>query len=558
LEAVLDLALVLRESKRAKEGVRLATCKNKAYNGLKMEPKIDTIILIVDDEIGITRLAKRLLTRAGYQVVVVNRPQDAVEYLDRETVDLMLVDIRMPEIDGFRLMEISREIQPEIAVVIMTGYGTVEAAVESLRKGADGMVLKPFTGVELVQSVEQALREKQSQREIQRLRVLRPLFDITETLFSEIDPERLKQLILDVSCDYLDCTNITIYRHQNDEFNLIVGQGVAFDNQMTAIFDQVVSTHEPLILNADQRNGSKNAAFLAANELRSLVCVPNTSSRGLSILVAGRKLDEQGFSTVDLEMLFLFSRQAAVALENAQLYHELQDHVYQVEKSQQALIQAEKMATAGRLTASIAHEINNPLQSVQNCLHIIKHSNLSAPELDTYLGLVSEELERLVSATKRMLGYCRPGALHHHPTAVNTMIENALKLIEKQILRQNISITKEFDPDLPAVMAVENQLQQVVFNIVLSAMEAMPRGGDLIIQTGQVDNQVIIRIGDTGPGIPADKKESIFEPFASTKEEELGLLTVSYGIVTAHGGTLELMPHQEIGSRFQISLPVGG
>ena len=108
-------------------------------------------------------------------------------------------------------------------------------------------------------------------------------------------------------------------------------------------------------------------------------------------------------------------------------------------------------------------------------------------------------------------------------------------------------------------MAVSNQLQQAIFNIVLNAMEAMPNGGDLVIETETFDRHVIIIIDDSGPGISGVNNENIFEPFVSTKEDGLGLgLTVSYGIITAHGGTLELLPPNLGGARFQISLPVGG
>jgi signal transduction histidine kinase len=525
-----------------------------------MNEIIDAIILIVDDEIGITRLTQRLLKRAGYHVLAVNRPQDALDYLNQEKVDLMLVDIRMPEMDGFQLMEIARGIQPELAVVIMTGYGTVETAVESLRKGADGMVLKPFTGVELVQSIEQALREKRSQREIQRLRVLRPLFDITETLFSEQDPDRLKKLILDIALDRFDCSNINVYQQIDDQFELFAGiETESFDDRFWSIFEQAVKINAPVFLNVDAPENYEYKKLLEERDIGSLVCVPNTSNRGISLLVAIRLKDDRRFSVADQEMLLLFSRQAAIAMENAFLYHDLQDHVKQVEQSQQALIQAEKMAAVGRLTASIAHEINNPLQAVQNCLHIIQNGNLSDPELDNYMGLVAEELDRLKSAAKRMLDYYRPGALHRYPTTVADLIEAALSLIEKQIVRQNITLSKQYAPDLPEVMVVANQLQQVIFNLVLNAMEAMPSGGELTIQTKHIDNQVIIGVKDSGPGVLESERKSIFEPFVSTKEDGLGLgLTVSYGIITAHGGTLEVLPQQDVGSNFQITLPAGG
>jgi two-component system NtrC family sensor kinase len=277
------------------------------------------------------------------------------------------------------------------------------------------------------------------------------------------------------------------------------------------------------------------------------------------ILLVGRDVDQGLFGPVDVEMLVLLSRQAAVALENTRLYLELQDHVQEIQKSQRALIQAEKMAAVGRLTASLAHEINNPLQSVRNCIHLIEYGNLNSEALEKYLKLVNDELDRLTNAAKRMLEFYRPSALERQVEDVNVLIEQALQLLESQLRKNQIKVHLVMADTLPKIIVVSNQIQQVIFNIVLNAMEAMLDGGDLFIETKVVDDQVIIRIEDTGPGIPKTDEVNVFEPFYGNKEDGLGLgLTVSYGIVTAHNGTLELVPSSKSGAHFQISLPVGG
>ncbi len=518
----------------------------------------DSVILIVDDEIGVTRLTQRLLERAGYSVITANRPQDGVRYLENHPIHLMLVDIRMPEMDGFQLMSIARSIQPEIAVVIMTGYGTVDTAVESLRKGADGMVLKPFTGADLVQSIEQALRAKNSQREIQRLRFLRPLFDITEALISETDPTQLQNLITAIGREQFKCSHLSIYWQGSDGFDCISAHGLPLRHPVNKILEAALVSNEPILLQAGKQPDTPIETVLSENGLGSVICVPTLNGAGFHAMIAGRAVRQLPFSTTDFEMLILFSRQSTIALENAQLYTDLQAHVTQIETSQQALMQAEKMAAVGRLTASIAHEINNPLQSVRNCLHIIQNGNLDQNALADYLELVNEELDRLMSAAKRMLDFYRPGVLQRHPADIDTVIIDAVDLIKKQLTRQGIAIHRVSQPNLPQIMAVSNQIQQAIFNIVLNAMEAMPRGGQLHIGAQAVDGHVIIRVDDSGPGIPAAIHENLFEPFVSTKEDGLGLgLTVSYGIITAHGGTIELIPSVLGGACFQLSLPVG-
>lgn len=523
-----------------------------------MKPITESVVLIIDDEIGVTRLCQRLLARAGYQVAAFNRPQDGISLLKQERIDLLLADIRMPEMDGFQLMEIARHTQPDLAVVIMTGYGTVDIAVETLQRGADGIVLKPFSGAELVQSVERALQEKWREREMQRLRALRPLFSITESLFSEKKPERLQNLLLDMACEHLDCVYAGFYIQatDSDEIQSVAERGASLSADADIWISRVAAPDEPLKLSLDIPDDPEMQAVLSRHGLDSIICVPNSFRRQRSLMVVGRITGEAHFSNADLDMLTIFSRQAAIALENAQLYSELRAHVRQLEESQQALIQAEKMAAVGRLTASIAHEINNPLQSVRNCLHLIEHGNFSQKELQNYTSLAAEELDRLMNVTRRMLDYYRPGTLDRSPIHVNELVERVLQLLETQIKSQAIQVHKRLAQNLPAVVVVGNQIQQVIVNIVLNAMGAMPDGGVLFIETKLKENQVIISVEDTGTGVPKAERESIFEPFTSSKEEGLGLgLTVSYGIVTAHGGTLDLLPQGKRGAKFQISLP---
>ena len=114
--------------------------------------------------------------------------------------------------DGFQLLKHARQCQPDIAVVIMTGYGTVETAVEALRQGADGMLLKPFSGAELVQSIEKALRDRQREREMVHLQALRPLFSISEKLFLEKSPEQLRIRLLELVSQHLICSHVSFYQ----------------------------------------------------------------------------------------------------------------------------------------------------------------------------------------------------------------------------------------------------------------------------------------------------------------------------------------------------------
>lgn len=524
----------------------------------------DARVLIVDDEQGILKLCERLLERANFDVESTTDPAEGVSFLKKEQFDLLLVDIRMPGIDGFEVIEIAKKHQSEIAVVIMTGYGTLETAIKALKRGADGLILKPFeTTAELVTTVKDALEERKRKREMARLRAIRPLLDMTESLFSETRHEALFDLIINGITGNMRCEHAGIYRKDNGDafLRLIASQGNTLpeghSRAKSGIIGRTDHWQVPIWVNRIGPGEADLQATLAEQGLDSVLCTPvGRDGRGL-VFYAARSEGSPVFQLGDLELFNILARQADAALENARLYEELRDYVRQIEASQRALIQAEKMAAVGRLTASIAHEVNNPLQAMQNCLHLSGREELSSEKRENYRLMAEEELERLKSTVQRMLDFYRPGAIDRVPTDINELIDKTLALLEKQLLETNINVQLDYNKDLPSVIVVSNQLQQVFFNLILNAMDAMPDGGKLSIQTRANREQLEIIFQDTGVGIPRKERENIFEPFVSSKEDGSGLgLSVSYGILTAHGGGLELLSDVKKGTAFRIVLPI--
>jgi two-component system NtrC family sensor kinase len=277
------------------------------------------------------------------------------------------------------------------------------------------------------------------------------------------------------------------------------------------------------------------------------------------VLCAARDMNDPPFRESDVELFQILARQAAVALENSRLYAEQLDYVRKVEESQKALLQAEKMAAAGRLSASIAHEVNNPLQAVQNCLHLAGREDLPQEKRDEYFSLARTELERLILTVRRMLDFYRPGATSLENLDLAEMLQYILNLMSKQLSESNVKVIVDFLGAIPTIEAVGSQMQQVFINLILTAVDAMPDGGVLNITTRPLKNGIEIMFQDHGKGIPLEKQANIFEPFFSTKDGGTGLgLTVSYNIITAHGGTLELIPERGPGACFRIYLPTGG
>jgi signal transduction histidine kinase len=324
------------------------------------------------------------------------------------------------------------------------------------------------------------------------------------------------------------------------------------------LVSRVNSDGNPIVINATGPGEADAQSLLSTLGLGSAILIPIARSNLHSVLFAARDASGAPFRGADLEMFFVLARQAVVAMENARLYEDLRTYVRQVEESQQALLRVEKMAAAGRLTASIAHEVNNPLQSVQNCLHLAGHEDLAPEKRKEYFELAKKELDRLMKTMQRMLDFYRPGSARVEQVDLLELLNHVLSLASQQLGQKHIDVKTDLPDSLPMIYAVSGQIQQIFFNLILNSLDAMPNGGELTVSAKAVPNGVEMLFQDNGPGIPEEKRENIFEPFFSTKDGGTGLgLTVSYNIVTAHGGTLDLMDGPGPGARFRLFLPMG-
>jgi two-component system NtrC family sensor kinase len=249
-----------------------------------------------------------------------------------------------------------------------------------------------------------------------------------------------------------------------------------------------------------------------------------------------------------------------VALENAGLYADQREYIQRIEESQQQLIQAEKLAALGRLVGSIAHEVNNPLQAIQNCLHLSWHQGLPEPKRKEYHDLAVGEVQRLIETVRQMLDFYRPTAADYVPTDLNILLDETLSLAEKPLRDKQVMVRKQYRKTLPLVPIVRNNIKQVFLNMLLNARDAMEDGGQLTLRTSLVDDNgqkvAQVAITDTGTGIPPEHLPKVFEPFYTTKPTGTGVgLSVSYGIVQAHGGWIKVNSTQG-STTFTVSLPL--
>jgi PAS domain S-box-containing protein len=232
-------------------------------------------------------------------------------------------------------------------------------------------------------------------------------------------------------------------------------------------------------------------------------------------------------------------------------------------QAQAALVQSEKLATTGRLAASLAHEINNPLQSVIGCLGLAEESLTEGDDedLDQYIEMGMEELRRAARIVSRLRDVGRPATSDEGTaTDLNELIERVLTLTRSQVKDGQIEVVRRMADELPKPKVVPDRLQQVVLNLVLNAVEAMSGGGSLELATWYDEgrDEVCLAVSDSGVGISPDLQPHIFDPFFSTKEDGTGLgLFVSQNILQEYGGWIEVESKMGEGSTFTMHLPVG-
>ncbi|MBT5029146.1 MAG: PAS domain S-box protein [Nitrospina sp.] len=235
----------------------------------------------------------------------------------------------------------------------------------------------------------------------------------------------------------------------------------------------------------------------------------------------------------------------------------VEERTLELKKSQKQLIHSEKLASLGKLTGSISHEFNNPLQGLRNIIDILSDSAPSDREVR--LGdLGKKECDRMAKMIASLRDFYQPSLGKVSKIGINNCIEEAIILNSKALEQKGIQVKKNFSEKLPLIEVVEDQLKQVILNLIQNAADSISGEGQITCATETQESHITIKIQDTGSGFSEDDQEKLFEPFYTTKGiKGTGLgLSVSYGIVKDHGGSIEVESILGKGSTFTVSLPI--
>lgn len=232
----------------------------------------------------------------------------------------------------------------------------------------------------------------------------------------------------------------------------------------------------------------------------------------------------------------------------------------QLKIAQNQLIQSEKMAAIGQFVSGLAHEINSPLDGIQNCLQVILNDIDNKEQTQKYAELSLDSTYKIEMLVRKLLSYARAHTLEKSDVDINFILQDILSLTSLKLRKNSIEIISELNPDLPLIYGDPHYLEQVFVNLIINASDAMPEGGKLTVKSYlENDKTIVVSIKDTGVGIPKRYLDKIFDPFFTTKQKDNGTglgLYLAYSFITQHTGKISVKSKEGYGTEFTVKLPL--
>ncbi len=544
----------------------------------------DISTLIVDDDPDQLELMCRHLNNSEIrcQLDGVRAGKEALEKLSSGRYDLVILDYKMPHMNGLEVLAEIRKKEFDVPVIMVTGMGDERIAVRALKEGAYDYITKSgdyFTTLPyIIKNTLERHELKSSQEKLtQKLKEseekYRTLFEDSPIPIWEMDFTAVK-----LRLDELHNSGVASFRsyfEQNIEevkhlVSLVKIVGV---NQTSVKFFQATGK-DALIRNLKSYFHKKSLQII--KEVMISLAEGNTTfeceipiqtilgeEKSLSLSLVVLREHQKALSRILVTFVDITERkraEEALKKAHAQLEHRVAERTAELKKTHDQLLHAEKLSAIGKLSASIAHEFNNPLYGIRNVLKGIETRAALDQDDRELVDLALHECERIKRLIKDLQDFNRPTSGVMAPMNLHRTINNILLLMKKEFRTRGIKIEKHFAANVPHIQAVADQIKQVLLNVLKNGVDAIPKGGGKITITTQLlDSSVAIHIQDSGLGISPENIEHIFEPFFTTKSEVKGTglgLSVSYGIIKRHGGKIEVKSELGNGTTFSIILPI--
>ena len=502
-------------------------------------------VLIVDDEPRMCESLGVLLSRQGYETYEGCSGKEAMEHLSKDTFDLVLLDIVMPDMSGHDIMDYIKSRDEDTLVIFMTGHASLDSAVESLRRGAYDYLTKPFDFEQLLKRVENAVGQ---------IRLKKAHAAVSGKL--ELT-ERRYQFLVNASPDII----YTLDGH--GVFTFISG---AVESLLGYKTNELVGKHySTIILDEDVPKAHNHF-----NERRT--GRRSTSGVELRLRRPRPRLRENGNGclTVELKAMGMYDRPVTERDKSFQGTYGVARDITERKRLEAQLLHAQKMEAIGTLAGGIAHDFNNLLMGIEGRTSLMfLDVDAEHPHYEHLRG-VEDMVKRGALLTKQLLGFARGGKYEVRPTNLNRLIEQSSDMFGRT--KKEIRIFTTQQKDVWTVEVDRAQIEQVLLNLYVNAWQAMPEGGALHIkiENAKLDANAVrpfglgagrfvkISVNDTGIGMDEATQQRIFEPFFTTREIGKGTglgLASAYGIIKNHAGIIDVHSRKGEGTTFYIYLP---
>ncbi len=422
-------------------------------------------------------------------------------------------------------------------------------------------------------------RKKAQQQVEMRNTRLAILNAISMTISNSLDLNEVLNSTIDKIRELLESDSVRIYLldGKRNVLNLAAHKGLSSEfiskshirhrEVGTGFLGQAVLACETMVVDNIEASEDPYADLLVKEGLHSTAYIPLVSKgQPLGVMVVSSYSGFK-FSANYVDFLTAIGNQIGVAVDNANLYENLKRAYQKLKEAQEQVIRTEKLASLGKLAATVAHEINNPLAAVLTYTRLMmklmsrgRFTQERLEDIARYLTIMESETARCGEIVKNLLAFSRQPKITVEASSIEELIEKTLVLISHDLEMKNIQLVKEIEPDLPKIKCSSRHIQQALLNLLSNASEAMPEGGTLTVTAkhSKSDGFVETVISDTGCGISEEDLKNIFEPFFTTKEEGRGVglgLSVVHGIITRHNGSIEIESKPDEGSTFKVRLP---
>ncbi len=438
-----------------------------------------------------------------------------------------------------------------------------------------------ITGYVLI--IRDITARKISQRQIEKRNIrLNILNAISKSVSSSLNLDEILNSAIDKILEVLESDSVRIYlldqkrkvlklvAHKGISAKLINEPFMQYRDSGDGLLGQTILDGETRLVDNFLRSEDPYVDSIIDEGLHSTAYIPlSTKGMLMGVMCVGSHYPIQ-FASGYIEFLTAIGSQIGVAVDNANLYENIKRAYEDLKDAQEQIVQSEKLASLGKLAATIAHEINNPLAAVLTYIRLMiklkDRNQFSSDRLDDitrYLATMESETARCGEIVKNLLAFSRQSKITIKRHRVADIIDRTLSLIAHDLEIKEIHLKKNIEPNLPDVHCDFRQIQQALLNLMYNASDAMVQGGTLTVTArikAGAEKFLEVVVSDTGRGITDEEREKIFDPFFTTKEEgkNVGLgLSVVYGIITRHNGTIELESSAGKGSAFKVSLPCG-